>query len=60
MSKLWQTFSNTNNNISLQGIIGDPGLPGRDGDIGVEVGSQSCIIHVAVYRNALTLCTMYF
>uniref|UniRef100_A0A674EWX9 Zmp:0000000760 n=1 Tax=Salmo trutta TaxID=8032 RepID=A0A674EWX9_SALTR len=36
MSMLWQTFSNTNNNISLQGIIGDPGLPGRDGDIGVE------------------------
>uniref|UniRef100_A0A8C8EU26 Zmp:0000000760 n=1 Tax=Oncorhynchus tshawytscha TaxID=74940 RepID=A0A8C8EU26_ONCTS len=40
-----QIADNTNNNISLQGIIGDPGLPGRDGDIGVEVGSQSFIIH---------------
>jgi hypothetical protein len=48
MNKHGQTFSNINNNISPQGIIGDPGLPGRDGDMGIEVGSLSFSIHVSV------------
>lgn len=39
----------------FQGIVGDPGLPGRDGDAGVEVCSVSGAIPVMLLPLLLFL-----
>lgn len=41
--------------IFFQGIVGDPGLPGRDGDPGIEVLYALLLFHCTVMLLLLIL-----